>query len=155
MRGKKQSPAKEEQVYATYIATGSYQDTAEKHGMPKSTVFGIVQRVGGDGLEQHRTAMRADIARRIWDKVAVLADAVNLNELGTEKSSRGFEAARAAESLSRVAAALEPKDKDRGEMPVAVTVAFGFTPPGVVPSPSMHLPPNAGIPSPRLPPKRE
>lgn len=130
-RARDASPATEEEVYAHYIGvTQSYTRTSEHFGMPLSTVFGMVKRVGGDRLEEHRRAMRADLATKIWKRVTRLAGVVTPKSVGIAgRSSRGAEAARAAADLSRVMAVLEPKETtaDDGRA-LAINVFTGLAP---------------------------
>ncbi len=131
-RNRNAKPVTEEEVYATYLTIQSYTETAERFRMPLSTVFGIVKRLGGDALVDHRNAMRADLARKIWANIGELVAVVKPSNLGTEKSSQGFEAARSADSLARVAGGLEPKgEEDKGNPPV-INVFTGVAPPAEV-----------------------
>jgi hypothetical protein len=118
----------EEEIYGRYLVVQSYTKVAEEFGMKLSTVWGIVQRIGRDDLEEDRKATRADIALEVWNKIRELIPVVRPSTLGTEKSSQGFEAARAADSLARIAAALEPKDRDQGGAPPVINVYTGLKP---------------------------
>lgn len=129
-RAQRAEPATEEEVYAFYIRVQNYAKTAKKFGLPMSTAFDMVKRIGGDRLASDRIAMRADLARKAWGKVNRLISLVNESNLGTEKSSQGFEAARSADALARIAGALEPKDptaEDRA--PTVIHVHTGVAPP--------------------------
>ena len=121
-------PATEEAIYAHYLVCQSYTRTAEKYGLPLSTVWTMIQRIGRDALEDERRATRADIALKAWKKVEKLIDTVEPSNLGTEKSSQGFEAARSADAIARVANSLEPKDKDAGNVVPTINVYTGLRP---------------------------
>ena len=58
-------------------------------------------------------AARADIARKCWRKIEALVDEITTATLGTERSSRGLEAARALGELGRLAVALDPPVVER------------------------------------------
>lgn len=124
-------PAKEEKVYATYMATGSYRETALKCAIPKRTVWDIVNRLGGDELAQDRLARRSILAEQIWERITDLVPAVILANLGVEgRSSVGLEAAKALDSLSRVIAVLEPAEEDDAdEQPTTINVNVAMKPP--------------------------
>jgi hypothetical protein len=96
--------------------------------MPRSTVFGLVHRLAGDELERDRTAMRALLARDAMVRISDLIQAVDPRDMGTERSSRGSEAARAAADLGRVLQALEPKRDQEAVIPT-IQVFTGISPP--------------------------
>jgi hypothetical protein len=128
-RAQNAEPATEEEVYAYYIRVQNYAKTAKKFGLPMSTAFDMVKRVGGDRLASDRIAMRADLAKKAWAKVNRLIGLVREDNLGTEKSSQGFEAARSADALARIAGALDPREQAEEQKPTVIHVHTGVAPP--------------------------
>ena len=122
-------PATEEEVYATYLATASYAKTGRKCGIPRRTVWDIVQRLGHDELAQDRLAARADLARAGERKLWALLKAVRIDGLGTEKSSASLEAARAIGEVSRMVSVLQPTDVETEQQPTTINVNVSMKPP--------------------------
>lgn len=130
MKGKPTCVKTEERVYATYLLTGSYRDTAKKCGVPPRTCYDIVARVGGDELAKERLARRALLAEQVWERVGELVPAVKLAHLGVEgRSSLGLEAAKALDSLARVLSALEPPAEEGDDEPTTINVNVSMRPP--------------------------
>jgi hypothetical protein len=125
--------AEEEAVYAEFVRTGSYQRATEKLGgfgiRSRSTVYSIVHRLKKDEeIERERTAMRVLLAHDAMAKIGYLIEEIDPREMGTERSSRGSEAARAAADLGRVLQSLEPK-KDADIVIPEIHVFTGIAPP--------------------------
>jgi hypothetical protein len=120
--------ATEEAVYAKQIELNSYRRTAEFFGMPFTTVWHICERLGRDSLEQERTALRARLMRDALGKAAAVIVLVEPGELGSERSSRGAEAARALADMGRFIQGLEPK-KDQDVVIPEIHVFTGIAPP--------------------------
>lgn len=128
-RNRPAPPATEEEVYAYYIQTDSWTRTSEQFGMPVSTVFGLVHRLMGDEkIEKDRNSLRALLARNAMMRIAALIDHAVASDMGTERSSRGSEAARAAADLGRVLQSIEPK-KDAELVIPEINVYTGIAPP--------------------------
>lgn len=125
------TPAKvEEKVYATYVTTGSYRETAKRCGVPRRTCYDIVARLGTDELAKDRLARRALLAEQVWERVEELVPAVALANLGIEgRSSLGLEAAKALDSLARVLTALEPPADEGDDEPTTINVNVSMRPP--------------------------
>jgi hypothetical protein len=125
------TPAKvEEKVFATYMTTGSYRQTAKKCGVPQRTCYDIVARLGGDELAKERLARRALLAEQVWERVEELVPAVALAHLGVEgRSSLGLEAAKALDSLARVLSALEPPTEEGDDELTTINVNVSMRPP--------------------------
>lgn len=127
MGAPKKEPETEEEVYAHYMRYQNYSKTARKFGMPLSTVYGLVKRLAGDSLEDHRRSMRADLSRRIWKRVGRLLEQVTPENLGSEKVSVGADTARAMADIAKVATYLEPKGDDGPppeQEPLRIVVGF-------------------------------
>ena len=119
---KKTSVRRQEEIYAAYLQIQSYVEVARQFRMPETTVFAICKRLGGDALAEKRVAMREMLADEMWDKVRDLVRVVTPGSLGTERSSQGFEAAKALESIGKIAHLLEPKDKDAEAPPTEIHI---------------------------------
>ncbi len=129
MRGQKTPPEIEEAVLAHYVVCGSYAETARKFDMPTETVFGICKRLGRDELTELRLSKRADLADKAWANIGDLIAVVTPANCGTERSSKGLEAARAAGELARIAHLLEPPEADQEVGPTTINVYGGMRPP--------------------------
>ena|SRR6185295_5406676 len=127
--GKKSSVKTQEAIYAAYLRVQSYVEVARQFGMPETTVFSICKRLGGDSLAEKRIAMREMLADEMWEKVRDLVRVVAPASLGTERSSQGFEAAKALESIGKVAHLLEPKDKSGEAAPTEIHIHGNIEPP--------------------------
>jgi len=129
MRGQKTSPAVEEAVLAHYVACGSYAETGRTFDMPTETVFSICTRLGGDELAELRLSKRADLAEKARASIGELITVVTPANCGTERSSRGLEAARAAGELARIAHLLAPPEQEQDAAPTTINVYSGMRPP--------------------------
>lgn len=130
-RGQKTQPKVEEEVFAEYLICQSYSATGRTFNMPVQTVFEIVERLSGDRgeLGRLRNAMRADMIHKSFGRVDEVIDLIRPDELGTEKSSRGLEAARAVGELGRFIAGLEPKQQDVPVGDTIINISTGMKPP--------------------------
>jgi len=129
VRGQKTSPAIEEAVLAHYIVCDSYAATGRHFELPTETVFSICKRLGSDKLAELRLSKRADLAGKAWTNIAELIGVVTPANLGTERSSKGLEAARAAGELARIAHLLEPPAVEADEVPTEIHIHTGMRPP--------------------------
>lgn len=109
-QGQKTDPEVAEAVFAHYCATLNYAETARQFGLPYTTIVRIVNRLSGDEVAELRKARRADMLERVWAKAIACVDDVAPGAFGSKGASPSAEAARAADNLARVAAALTPKE---------------------------------------------
>ncbi len=126
--GSKTPPELAEQLYADYLITDNYSETARKFNIHRRTVYEVVNRLGGDELAQHRTAIREDICTEASKGILVLIRDIQ----GGAEPPTGLDAAKAAESLSRVISNLTPKDKDADAPPPTIIVNTHCKPPAEV-----------------------
>jgi hypothetical protein len=124
--GQRTPPDVEEKVYSHYLLRLNYAETARSFDLPARTVINIVKRLAGDELAELRLAMRSDLAAMAWARIDDLLNAITPENLGTEHSSQGLEAARAARELARIARLLEPpEERDRVAPPPVIRVYPG------------------------------
>ncbi len=112
MTGKKHPPELCEAIFARYMLLQNYAQTGREFGLATQTVWDIVDRLSaeqGTTVAALRNARRCDMANKMWDRVDELISEVMPEQLGTEKASRGLEAARALGELGRLAYLMEPK----------------------------------------------
>lgn len=102
----KTDSAVEEAVIRDYAVTHNASKVAKMHGMPVSTVRGILNRMSGDALAKMRAAMRERLARECWETVREMARHAR-KQIPT---MGGGEAARAAADLGKMARHIEPPD---------------------------------------------
>lgn len=121
-------------MYATFSRTLDFSETARLTHVPRQTVHDIVRRLSGDGLADLRQKLRADLAEEAWAMSRDLIRHVIPENMGTERSSKGSESARAALDLAKIAGLLHRVDQPAagGEAlaPVPlITVFTGLAPP--------------------------
>lgn len=128
-QGKKTRPAKEEAVYAYYVAEQNYSETARKFGLPISTVVGIIDRLKTDTVANVRKAIRADIALECLRAMAPTIAMMKPKFFGNEHVSIASDAAKVLDSLTRSAAAFDPDGDTDAVAPTEIHVHTFMPPP--------------------------
>jgi hypothetical protein len=126
--GQRTPPDLEEKILADYLLRLNYAETARRFDLPARTVVNVVKRLANDELADLRLSIRADLVEKAWSKVDKLIDVVTPENLGTPRSSRGLEAARAAGELARVAHLLEPPEREAEPGPTVINLCTCLSP---------------------------
>jgi hypothetical protein len=128
-RGLKTPAELAEKALALYARTLSYAEVGRRLDIPRRTVCDLVHHAAGDDLAHLRLEYRKDLAQEAHEAIGELLPIVRPANLGSEHSSRGSEAARAALDLAKVASLLDPREKENGGVPPVINVYTGVSPP--------------------------
>jgi hypothetical protein len=129
MKGSKTPAETEEAVFADYLTTLNHAETARRLDLPTRTVANIVKRLANDDLAELRSALRTDLAEKAFSKIAELIALVTPDNLGTARSSKGLEAARAAGEIGRIAALVKPAEIEGEPSQTTIVLCTCMKPP--------------------------